>query len=153
MLHSQAAMPTLDALRVPNDAAVGVAAAEQREEPVDAWRFGFGNATGSSSGPARAVPSGLPEMQAVTEGEIRRLPSWQKNSGWIFGRLFDRIAVPVAGRCFVLQGKRSLRVRAVKSRPKVIIEPAKWRRRLWDALPAAVHIAGDARAARCGLFS
>ena len=98
MLHSQAAMPTLDALRVPNDAAVGVAAAEQREEPVDAWRFGFGNATGSSSGPARAAPSGLPEVQAVKGGEIQRLPTWQKNSGRMSGRLFDRIAVPVAGR-------------------------------------------------------
>jgi len=32
-------------------------------------------------------------MQAVTGDEIRRLPSWQKNSGRIFGGLFPGISL------------------------------------------------------------
>jgi len=37
MLHIQPAFLKINALRVPNDAAVGVAPVEQQEEPADAW--------------------------------------------------------------------------------------------------------------------
>ena len=48
------------------------------------------------------VPLRLPEVQAVKGGEIRRLPSWQKNSGRISGGLF--------GEMFCELNRRRLRV-------------------------------------------
>jgi hypothetical protein len=50
------------------------------------------------------VPNGLPEVQGVTGEELRRLPSWQKNSVRIFGRLFHRMIAVVSESRFASLG-------------------------------------------------